>query len=364
MLINRASLPAEFYEITSARMLLQPQPQFLHGRLIKMALGVSLGGVGSLGLPIPGRSFGTNGADYASANDGRLILSDGIYDQSVMVVGELGKQPGHTIKMNRPVFRDTVYTQASREVASGKTISVIPSSVRSEQTSITIRRFAGPYDSDQNAVGPIGVERFDGNFMLHQPAKIASADLVNDFDKTLDKFGVLLFDQAATIVRPGTNFTTDNDHTAQGDGPMTWALLQRLERVLDEASIPYFPNGKRAVVLHPRQVEQLTLDPVYQRLTRYEQKTNPFFHGTYVGEVGNWVIFKSVTLTKIVNGSGVTVYYGQAFGPGAVGAALAMLPEVRHATQDNYGETALLIWLMYAGFEVLDTRFIASVRTT
>jgi hypothetical protein len=366
MLVNRASLPQEFFDITSPRLLLQPEPQFLHARLMKMAMSASFDLGGDLGLPIEGRSFGGNGAPYqTSPEEGRLMISDGIYDQAIMFVPELGKGPGHTIRMNRPSFQNTTYSQAAREVAPGATISVTPIALSSEQTSITIRRFAGPYDQANSRVAPLGVDRFDSKVMLHRAANIAGLNLKRDFDATLDFWGVKLFDQANTIVRPA-GFAADNDHLAAGDGPMTWALLQSVERQMDEASIPYFPNGKRAMVLHPRQVEQLTLDPTYQRLTRYTPATNPFFNGTYVGAVGNWEIFKSVTLTKVTSSGGAQpqVYYGQAFGPGAIGAGVGEMPRAAYNTQDNYGETALVIWLFYAGFEVLDSRFIASVRTS
>ena len=74
--------------------------------------------------------------------------------------------------------------------------------------------------------------------------------------------------------------------------------------------------------------------------------------------------FKSNTLTKKTNTNSVPVYYAQAFGPGAVGAGISEMPRVMPHTNDNFGEMALVIWLMYAGFEVFDSRFIASIRTT
>jgi N4-gp56 family major capsid protein len=146
---------------------------------------------------------------------------------------------------------------------------------------------------------------------------------------------------------------------------MTWSVLQSTERQLDDLNIPTFGNGKRVMVLHPRQVEQLTLDPTYQRLARYERDINPLFNGTYVSSVGNWDIFKSTTLTTATaSPSNVTVYYGQAFGPGGIGAGIGDMPRVAYNSQDNYGETALVIWLMYSGFEVLDSRFIARITTS
>jgi len=362
-LITRASLPQEFTNIVSARLLLTPEPQYLHAQLFKMSLNASFSGIGSLGLPIPGRQFGTNGAAYASPTDGTLALSDGIYDQAIMVVPELGKGVGQTVSMNRPVYANTTYTQVSREVPGGTAISQVPINVGSEQVSITIRRFAGPYDPAQGKPAPYGVDRFDSTFMMHRAADIVSGNLKRDFDRTLDTFGVKLFDIAGTTVHPN-GFTTDNDHTTVDAGPMSWALLQSVERQMDDASIPKFADGKRCIVLKPRQVEQLTLDPMYQRLARYFPAENPLFKGTYVSDVGDWKIFKSTQLTTVTNGSSVPVYYGQAFGPGAIGCGAGSMPECAFHTNDNYGLTSMVIWLWHAGFEVFDNRFIFSVRTS
>jgi hypothetical protein len=353
-LVNRASLPQEFFDFWSARLLVQPEPMYLHGKLLKMALSASLDVGGLLGMPISGRQFGGTGDPYQTDPEkGRLVLSDGLYDQSVVFVPELGKGPGHTVRINRPSFTNTTYTQASREVASGTTISVVPIAVSSEQTSVTLRRFAGPYDQTNTRVAPLGIDRFDGSVMLHRPAQITGLNLVRDFDRTLDKFGVTLFDNATTIVRP-TGMTSDNSPAVAGDYPMTWSVLQSTERQLDDLNIPTFGNGKRVMVLHPR-----------QRLARYERDINPLFNGTYVSSVGNWDIFKSTTLTTATaSPSNVTVYYGQAFGPGGIGAGIGDMPRVAYNSQDNYGETALVIWLMYSGFEVLDSRFIARITTS
>ncbi len=364
MTINRATLPQEFFDRTTARLLLQPEPQYLHARLLKMALGASFDPLGSLGLPIQSREFGTNGATYTQNGEGRFVLSDGIYSETFQVVTELGKGEGHTIRMNRPVYANTKYEQKDREIPSGTVIDTTPSKIGSEQVSITVRRFAGPFNTTTNKVGPLGVDRFDAKFAMHKPAQMASLHLARDFDRTLDTFGVKLLDQANLIVRPDAEFTADNDHTEVGDGPMSWALLQNLERRMDEENIPQFANGKRVYVATPYQIEQLTLDPTYQRLARYEHASNPLYQGNYVADVGAWTIFKSNTLTKVTNANSIPVHYGQAFGPGSVGAGIGELPRAAYHTNDNYGETALVIWLMYAGFEVFDNRFIASVRTT
>ena len=363
-LINRASLPQEFFDFTSAMLLTQPEPKYLHAKLLKAALGASFSGDSMLGF-LPGRSFGDKGAPYTSeaqAEAARLSLSDDLYDASVQVIAELGSAPGQTVRMNRPSYANTTYTEASREVPSGGTISVAPITVTSEQVPITIKRFAGPFDQVNGRVAPYGIDRFDSSVMLHKPAQIVALNLKRDFDRALDTWGVQLFDNANTIVRPN-GMVNDNTSVAAGSFPFSFRLLQSTETQLDQANIPTFANGRRLMVLHPRQAEQLAQDAQFNRLSVFERDFNPLWAGTYWRSCGNWDIFKSTTLTSVTNINGVQVDYAQAWGPGAVGCGAGGMPRTAYNTQDNYGETALVIWLWYAGFATLDHRFIARITT-
>lgn len=362
--INRATLPEEFFDVTSAGLLIEPEPQYLHAALLKMSLAASLDVGSMLGLMVPGREFGTKGAPYADAEAGRLLLSpDGLYDQTVHVVTELGKTPGHTVRLNRPSYTNTTYTFASREVGQNVTIATTPTTVDSDQIPVTLKRYAGPLDPVTGAVAPYGVDRFDGSVMLHRPAMIVGHNLKRDFDRTLDTFGVTLLDSGASIVRPA-GFAADDDHAVAGDGPMSYAVMLSAERTLDDLNVPTFANGKRVMVLHPRQAEQLSSDAQFNRLAVFQQDFNPLFRGTYWRSVGQWDLFKSTRLTSVNNSSGVQVFRGQAFAPGAIGAGIGEMPRTAYNTQDNYGERALVIWLLYAGFATLDNRFIASIRTS
>lgn len=363
-LINRATLPQEFFDFTSTMLLMQPEPKYLHAKLIKSALGASFNASGLLGF-MPGREFGDKGAPYmtdAAAEAARLSLSDDLYDQSIQVISQLGSAPGQTVRMNRPSYANTTYTEASREVPSGSTVSVSPITVSSEQVPITIKRFAGPYDQANARVAPYGVDRFDSSVMLHKPAQIVALNLKRDFDRALDSWGVGLFDNAATTVRPN-GMVNDNTSVLAGSFPFSYRLMQQTETELDVLNIPTFANGKRAMVLHPRQCEQLAQDAQFNRLAVFERDFNPLFKGAYWRSCGNFDIFKSTTLTTVNNANNVNIHYAQAFGPGGVGCGVGEMPRTAYNTQDNYGETALVIWLWYAGFATLDNRFIARITT-
>lgn len=371
--ISRATLPQEFFDITSAQLLIQPEPQYLHAGLLMNALNAELDVQAKIGLPIQGREFGGSGPPYMGLEMMQRIFEaegpgpDLIYKDAIKVVVELGKdQVGHTIRMNRPQFVNSTYTRASRRIPVGQTISVSPLAVSSEQVSITIDRFGGPFDAVAGQVRPLAVERFDASRSVHSMAAIRELHLQRDFHRTIDTFGVQLFDQvdATTgIIRPD-GMTNDNTSVTAGDFPMSYAVLRRTQRSLEEAHIPTFSNGRYLAVLTPLQTEQLERDPEYARLARYDERFNPLFFKSYVNTVGAFDILKSTTLTRSTNVNSVEIQYGQAFGPGAIGCGAGEMPRTTHNTQDNYGETALVIWLWYAGFEVLDDRFLRSIRTS
>lgn len=365
--ISRATLPEEFFDITSAKLLKQPEPQYLHGMLLKRALGIALSNMDIGGLGLPGHDLPEAGADYATAEEQRLDLSDDIIAaNAIEFVAELGKSPGHTVRLNRPKFADTTYTQAVRRVLPNATISTTPIAVGSEQVSITLDRFAGPYDSTNACVAPFGIDQMDASVPVHKLVQVRGMQLVRDFDKTVDAFTVALFDLAANAIYPGSTSAITSMVTA-GDNAFDWDMLTRAEQKLDELNIPVFPDGKRVAVLTPKQVQQLSRDPEFQRLIRYDLKTsglNPVYNASFYASVGPWNIFKSNTLTKSSTGSGgATVHYGQCFGPGMVAAGMGGMPEARQSTNTNYGNTSLVIWQWLAGFACVDNRFGISLRS-
>lgn len=362
--ISRATLPQEFFDVTTAQLLIQPDPQYLHARIIKNALNAELDAGEPIGLPIPGRQFGDSGPGYADLEAARLMLSpDPIFRDAVKVVAELGKaHVGHTIRINRPKFTNSTYTQAVRRVPVGTTISTTPISVESEQAQITIDRFAGPYDSTAGEVRPFGIERFDASRGVHSIKEVKEFHIKRDFDRTIDAFGVVLFDQASTTIYPD-GMTADNDAAVAGAFPFNYGQIVDTHTSLAEGHIPTFSDGKYLMILHPKQVAQLKRDPEFQRLAQFHQDINPLFRSAYRGTIDAFHILESTTLTTVSNSSSVTVYYGQAFGPGMVGLGAGEMPRTAYHTNDNYGETALVVWLWYAGFTVLDNRFGRSVRS-
>jgi hypothetical protein len=361
--IDRATLGQEFYDITSDQLLLAPEPQYLHGLLFKGAMEASMTMGSGMGLPIPGRDIATSGPGYANLLDARLTLSDPLLSPAIKFINQLGKPNiGHTIRINRPKYTDSTYTRASRASPVGTTFSKTPMNVESEQAKITIERFAGPYDSTSGEVRPYGVEAFDASRSVHDMEAIRNHHFQRDFDKWLDTVGVTLFDSGAVIYPTG--MTADNDSTTVGDYPFSVDQIFRTRTSLVTASIPPFADGRYIMILTPLQVEQLHNDPQYGRLARYDPKFNPLYLSNHVATISKFHIFESQTLRTVANSSSVPIQYGQAFGREAVGAGSQGMPRVVPSTDDNYGETSIAIWLWYSGFEILDNRFMRSLRSS
>ncbi len=364
--IGAASIPEEFYTLTSAHLLVQPDPQYFHAMLFKQALGAAMnvGGIGAMGLQVGSRPIQSNGAPYTDALHDRLMLAapDPVYSSAIMLATDFNTRVGFTIRINRPKFGSGGFTLASREVNSGAQISTTAIDLSSEQVTLTIKRYAGPYDAVNSNVAPFAVDKFDASRAVHKMSDMVGKHMQRDLDKWLDTVLVTLLNSGSTTLYPA-GFAAVNDSTVQGDMPGDVDMLFRAEETLKLASIPRFSNGRYMAVVSPTFSRQLKGDPQFARFAKYFPQTNPLFQ-SYCGTVGGLDIFESTTLTSTANNSSVNVYTSQVFGPGMLGAGVGRLPEVMPNTQDNYGEQALLVWIAYLAFGVLDNRMGITLKTS
>lgn len=353
--IGRGALPQEFVETTSSMLLVAPEPQYWHAQMFAGAMAAALaatgGGLGRGGV------IGASGAPYGVLNGHQLML-DATTSGAVTVVDELGKVPGHTVRINRPIFANTTYTRTSRTVANGTTISTTPIDVSSEQVSLTLERWAGPYDQTNSRVAPYGLDRFDASMSIHSMASVVGLHLSRDYQRFIDTEIALLFSSGSSTVMAGAEANVENTSTQAGDLPLDTDALLRAALTLRDAKIPTFSSGRYTCVLHPRQILQLSQDPALKDAAQVLPPSNPLLASSYFKTLGGIAdIYMSSTLTTATNAQSIKIYRGQMFGPGMVGAGIGMKPEVRESTDDNYGEHAKVIWVMYADAKVLDNTF-------
>lgn len=354
---QRATMPENFYDITSNMLLAQPEPQFLYAMLMINALGASLEVPDALGLP--GRAITGAGAEYTPAERDRLMLSNPLSTDVFAAAVNFDGLPGTTIRFNRPVYTNSTYTQASRLIASGTSISTTPIMGASQQNSLTLQRFGGPYGT---AVQPFSADRFDTRQGVHKAASIFGTWLKRDYHKTLDAFWVTLFDLAATAVYP-QGMSAVNDATSTGQYPLTLEQVFRTEAAMDTANLPTFSDGFRLLVLTPTQVNQLRNNQQFQKLATFFPQFNALFP-QYVGSIGKFHIFKSTTLNTTANSSSVAIHYGHAIAPGAGMVGMGERPRTAASTDDNYGETPKFIWLAYLALSLANNTFVYSVRSS
>lgn len=356
---QRATLPENFYDITSDMLLVQPEPQYLYAQLWLSAMGASLNPSGA-DMSAIGRGFPMQGAQYSSAERDRLALASALPSQIIAAKVDFNAKPGNTIRINRPAFTNSTYTEASRKIISGATISQTGITITSEQTNLTLYRFGGPYAS--GAVAPYAIEAFDANMGVHQAASIHGTHLKRDCHKFLDSVNVALLDLAATAVYP-EGMSAVNDATTVGAFPFTYEQMSRTEQLMDDANLPTFADGFRLLVLTPTQLKQLKDDPQYQRYAEKHEQFNALFP-QYVKSCGKFHIFKSTTLNTTANASSVPIHYGHAIAPGCLMGGMGRPLRVVANTNDNYGETALVVWLGDLAFGLADNRFVYSVRSS
>ena len=366
-IVNRASLPEEFFDVTSSRMLLQPDPQFLFALFGKMALGSALALATGMGGITPDRGIPSTGATPSQAG-ARLMLAqpDAASAQAIQMVAELGKAPGHTVRLNRPRYGSGGFTLASREITSGTAISTVAIDLSSEQVSITLKRYGGPYDATNSNVAPFAIDKFDASLGLHALVQYVGLHMQRDFDKWFDSVFATLMSSGSTTLWPN-GFTADANSQQAGDMPMDIDLLFRGYETLKNANIPMFPNGRYRAVISPTAARQLKGDPQAAQYFRYDTSgMNPVTgaQGAYVAQISGVDIFESTTLNATNTAQSVPVTTSMMFGPGMVGVGVGQLPSVKYSTDDNYGEHSKMLWLTYMGFNLQDARFAIQMHTT
>lgn len=355
---SRVTIPEEFYDKTSDMLLQQPEPQYPFAQLFISAVGASLPTESEAGFD--GREVRGVNADYISVDRDRLELARALPGELFAVKHDFQAGPGNTIRINRPKYINTVYTDASRRVSSGQTISTTAVNPESEQTSLTLFKYAGPVDPLTNRPAPYAVEKFDASMGVHNLVKILGVQLVRDYHRFLDSQYVG-FGDLGTVIYPD-GMTADNDATTPGSFQMALEQVSRTEQSMDEANLPTLPDGSRVLILTPQEWKQLKHDPEYEAQAAFHKEFDLLFPN-YVGSVGKFHIFKSTTLLQPLNSSSVAVHHGIALAPGAFMGGMGGMPRIASSTDDNYAETAKIIWMAYLAFGVADARFIRSVRS-
>lgn len=274
---------------------------------------------------------------------------------------------GSTIKMNRTVYSDTTYTEASRDITR-RAIGTVAVDISGESTAITIKRAGGPYSLVAAAVGPHIIEEFD----LQMTTENLVQRVGNHLTRDRVKYSDTVLAAKVTAAAPSTAYVYPGDpdltlsadslaFLAQGDRAMDLETIFRAEQVAIDNKIPTFSNGRYAMVLSPRQIRQIKTNNRYESMVQFHQDKSPIFQRS-LGTIGMTDLFMSQS-NPTTTTSSITVQRGVLFGPGLIGYVLAKECSVQPDDNTNFGQRVALVWQCDEGSEILDNRFVISIRS-
>lgn len=368
MSINALTLPSEFWTKTSEKLLLPPEPEYMFANMVYQAAAeAELRSVEAAAGP-PGMQLPQNGAPVPDVKG--LELNERAPYIDAISYEDFKSQPGQTVRMNRVVFADTTYTEASRR-ATRSTVGTTGADIGGEQIELTIHRYMGPLTAPAGVVGPHIIEEFDvKRYPVHNLVQRVGVALKRDRNKFVDSVVASMVCTGAATSNyiyagdPNGSQTTDNGAFAvQGDRPVDVEMLLRAEARASTVGIPTFSNGRRMVVLSVRQALQLRSSSRWQKMSKDYPIKNPLFT-KYIGSISNVDVFEAATTPTATANSTITVQLGVLMGPGAVAYAMAMPCETRSDPgAQNYGQRVPVIWAADEAFGVLDNRFLVSLRS-
>jgi hypothetical protein len=372
MAIDRTTLPSFYQDQLSSRVLLPPEPAYVFAQMLFDSVAQAemqrpAGAVGpnaqrqfaGIGQPVPGfeSSVDPNGGrNFTALTD--AIATD-FFDAA---------RPGQSVMVNRMVFADTTYTEASRRVTRA-TIGSTNVDLTGEQVSLTIHRYAGPLTGAGGSVGPHVIEEFDLDRENHSVVQRVGTALQRDRVKFVDYvIGDLLVNGAGSSARVyagDPNFALSADASAflaAGDRPMDPEMIFRAEEYAAQTlKMSPFGNGRWAAFITPRQERQLKTSSRFEKMVKNFPEKNPIF-SQYLGTLGRTDLFVTQTAPTTTANS-LTVQLGVLMGPGAIGYALAKAPNVYADDSTNYGQRVSVIWRADEAFGMLDNRKLVSLRS-
>jgi hypothetical protein len=368
MSVNRSNLPQEFKDKAARVGLVQPQPAMPFARLLFAAVAQA-----QLAASMP-NGIPTSDASALSLDDQSLML-DPVRSSIVEVFDDLMGvgTANQTLTVSRQTYSGGGYTVESRIASAQVATSLTPLIISGETASLTLKLMEGPYGATGSSVQPLG---YEPNEVNGQPAKFGAL-LFNrlNYDRTkfIDSVLNTLAESNAvhicagdpTDANNGTVLATvaNNSFAAAGDRPMDCDAIARAAKLLKDASIPMFENGRYAAFLTTKQMVDITRDPDFKRASEVMDRTN-ILAQAFRGSVHGVDIYEVSTLGTATNSSSVVYQKGFMLGKGALGYAPGKPCSVEMAENTNFGKQFLFIWQAVEAFVRLDSRFGVSLLSS
>lgn len=369
-LISRGSLPSNFVDFAdSVSMNLRlptPEPQYLFAQMA-MASSLSLAAMDA-GQPTVQQFVSLSGGGASLSPDlDRLVRVSEAMPDAVKAVNGFGLGRGDTIKFQRDVYTAGTYTEASRLLSTGSTISTTGQTINEEEIPVVLKEYIGPHDG--SSVKPYAVWNFDAKIRANKEelASKVTRHLRRDYTKWLDTVVRDMFRTTSNITYADSIANVLSFTAGAGHAFSLEAILAGRKSLSDREVQP-FPNGRFVCLVPTCFNTQMVGDVDYRELSKNHAAGRNQIFG-YIGSVQDIDIFECSTLkqyaaTDTVPGdgnavpAGATVEEALLIAPGAVGMGNAMPgPELRFSDATNYGTEVKMIWYALHAFQTLDTRF-------
>lgn len=295
-----------------------------------------------------------------------------VFDQFALKEIEFGKGKGDTVQLNRyPYFGDVGLTEVARTLDESVAIGISdPVNQEINKISVVLKEYSGPYNGTASAVAPLGVTEkvarqaqaklIDSGNPADFFNSIGGRSLKDDHDRWHDRVLCNLMLTTTNVRNP--DGVVDGSTAVTGTGSkLDHEDLMAIKEQMLSANVPTFEDGLYYAVVSPRMEKHLRQDSDFREAMNYYNPTMRMR-----GELGIYEGFRFFISTNMPTATvnSLTAHQGVFFGAQAVGYGEGDFPvQVRMNKNDDYERFIYLIWLVYRGYSVLDSRFIFKARS-
>jgi hypothetical protein len=295
-----------------------------------------------------------------------------------VVVHDFSKQPGQTVQLDRYRFWGNPGSKESRERTAEQTIGTANSrNIVKDKVLVTLREYTGPADpSDPTQPSTFKIARETlitaqrllldtGNLTaFHQ--SIGSLTLLDDYRRWRDR---VFINELLKAVSKGQASDSQGGYYYPGDlavGSLTYANaeqakfdvkddLLRVVKSLRKRNTPTYQDGFYRCVCDPTFLMHLRQNSDFREVARYpgNGQINPLMSSMQP----NAAIYMGQGFGQATFVAGEPII-GMFFGPQSVGVGIGgNNAQVLLNNNDDFSRFIMMIWSLYAGFELLNADF-------